>query len=222
MAISDLPEAFGGSFGAAEGATEALIPAATARGNTLLCSPDAWFFDNNVMVHEFAHVMHLGFFRYQRSLQDEIEAAYREARDAGRWSNTYAGTNSLEYFAELTQKWFEVGRRRGPVGGDGFANEVIARDELLEYDPRGHALVASLFGSRFDVPGCVQRNRFEPFLDPELSEFTHEASDDIGERVERGCSSARGFATPKAWQIQCDDFANFAKRIHREYPLRQV
>ncbi len=53
------------------------------------------------------------------------------------------------------------------------------------------------------------------------AEFTGQSRDDIGERVEGG-DSDQGFATPKAWQIECDDFANFPKRIHRVDPLRQV
>lgn len=169
VTIADLPEPFV-YLDENQGASDELLRASTSRGNQLLCKPgDPHFFGSNLFVHEFAHQIHFAGIGLTSAGGDQIRATYDAVRAAGLWDNTYAGSNYIEYFAELTEEWFEVGRPRGPVDGDGFSNHVYSRAELLAYDPDGHALVASYFQAGFDVPGCIQRNVVHPWVDPELA-----------------------------------------------------
>ena len=71
--------------------------------------------------------------------------AYKQAMDAGLWSNTYAATNQQEYWAEGVQSYFDTNIEANP--SNGIHNHVNTRAELLAYDRRLHDLIQSAFGS---------------------------------------------------------------------------
>lgn len=168
--ISDLPERFTGYTVDTGGLVDPSIPAGTSYGNELLCDVrSAQYFDNNVFVHEFAHAMHFAGVDLESAKERQINETYAAARQAGLWENTFAARNAVEYLAELTQIWFEVGRQRGPTEGDGFRGPIVSREELRTYDPAGHDLIASMFPSGLDVPGCFQRTRATAYRDPAVS-----------------------------------------------------
>ena len=55
-------------------------------------------------MHEFAHGVQLIAARTAiRGWQRRLEASFNAARRRGLWSNTYANTNNIEYFAEGKQ-----------------------------------------------------------------------------------------------------------------------
>ena len=170
LTVSDLPEGFVDCTNENGGCMNSSLHAATSRGNELLCMPEEeWFYGANTFVHEFSHLMHLaGMLRDSEHVQESINA-YEAARSNGLWDNTYAGTNFREYFAELTEEWFEVGRPPGPEGGDGTSNHIYSREALLAYDPRAHALMSSIYTDSFDVPGCIHRNVVSYYVDPNVS-----------------------------------------------------
>jgi hypothetical protein len=88
----------------------------------------------NVHVHEFAHTLHIMALRHiDRAFRRELDRAWRAAQAAGRWANTYAGSNEAEYFAEGAQVYFGV-NFTGPPGGDGVHNDIDTRDKLRDYD----------------------------------------------------------------------------------------
>ena len=96
----------------------------------------------NILIHEFAHNIHLrGILRVDPSFDDRLKKAYDEAMEAGLWKNKYAATNSREYWAEGVQSWFNNNREP-----DHDHNHVNTREELREYDPALAKLCEEIFG----------------------------------------------------------------------------
>jgi hypothetical protein len=95
-----------------------------------------------ILIHEFAHVIHLrGMSNVDPSFDARLQAAYDAARRDGLWKGKYASVNHHEYFAEGVQCWFDNNRVN-----DHDHNHVHLRSELLDYDPRLAALCREVFG----------------------------------------------------------------------------
>ncbi len=96
----------------------------------------------NILIHEFAHNIHLvGLARVDSTFDDRLKATYERAMNAGLWKTKYAATNHAEYFAEGVQSWFDNNRKP-----DHDHNHVDTREELKEYDPGLAALCEEVFG----------------------------------------------------------------------------
>ena len=67
------------------------------------------------------------------------------------WSNTFASTNPVQYFARGMEDWFDAGREAIPA--DGAYNEINTRAELLGYGP-------ALAGRGRSVPDGGERKNF--------------------------------------------------------------
>jgi len=95
-----------------------------------------------ILIHEFAHVIHLrGMSNVDPSFDARLLAAYDAAMRDGLWKGKYASVNHHEYFAEGVQCWFDNNRVN-----DHDHNHVHLRSELLDYDPRLAALCREVFG----------------------------------------------------------------------------
>ncbi len=95
-----------------------------------------------ILIHEFAHVIHLrGMSNVDPSFDARLQAAYDAAMRDGLWKGKYASVNHHEYFAEGVQCWFDNNRVN-----DHDHNHVHLRSELLNYDPRLAALCKEVFG----------------------------------------------------------------------------
>jgi hypothetical protein len=95
-----------------------------------------------ILIHEFAHVIHLrGMSNVDPSFDARLLAAYDAAMRDGLWKGKYASVNHHEYFAEGVQCWFDNNRIN-----DHDHNHVHLRSELLDYDPRLAALCKEVFG----------------------------------------------------------------------------
>jgi hypothetical protein len=96
----------------------------------------------NILIHEFAHSLHLrGLANVDPTFDGRLQAAYAAALRAGLWRGKYAAVNHHEYFAEGVQSWFDDNREN-----DHDHNHVNTRAELLEYDPGLAALCREVFG----------------------------------------------------------------------------
>jgi hypothetical protein len=96
----------------------------------------------NILIHEFAHNIHLrGMVNVDKTFDDRVKKAYDSAMKAGLWKGKYAATNHHEYFAEGVQSWFDNNREP-----DHDHNHVNTRKELLEYDPALAELCKEVFG----------------------------------------------------------------------------
>ncbi len=108
----------------------------------LLAYPGDPYSTENILIHEFAHNMHLrGLINVDRTFDTRVKAAYDAAMKAGLWKGKYPSVNHHEYFAEGVQSWFDDNREN-----DHDHNHVNTRAELIEYDPGLAALCREVFG----------------------------------------------------------------------------
>lgn len=107
----------------------------------LLCYPIDRYDDENILIHEFAHCIHLiGLQRADPDFDKKLKQLYDRASAKGLWKGTYAGSNASEYWAEGVQSYFDCNRQNNYNH-----NHVNTRDELQIYDPELAALVAETF-----------------------------------------------------------------------------
>lgn len=108
----------------------------------LLCYPGDPYSTENILIHEFAHNIHLrGLNNVDPTFDDRLKAAYVAAMKRGLWKGKYAGVNHYEYFAEGVQSWFDNNREN-----DHDHNHVNTRVELVAHDPGLAALCREVFG----------------------------------------------------------------------------
>jgi hypothetical protein len=118
-------------------------PVCSCAEENLLCYPGDPYSTENILIHEFAHNIHLrGLVNVDATFDDRLKAAYDQAIAAGLWKTKYASTNKAEYWAEGVQSWFNNNR---PPDHD--HNHVDTREELREYDPQLAALCEEVFGN---------------------------------------------------------------------------
>ena len=95
----------------------------------------------NVLIHEFAHAIHLfGLNPIDPTFETRLKAAYDAAMAKGLWQGTYASSDIREYWAEGTHGWFY------PKGGGSFSNYGNTRSALKAYDPPLAALLTEIYG----------------------------------------------------------------------------
>jgi hypothetical protein len=95
----------------------------------------------NILIHEFAHSIHLrGLNNVDPTFDKRLKETYEAAMKAGLWKGKYASVNHAEYFAEGVQSWFDNNREN-----DHDHNHVNTRAELLAYDPGLAALCREVF-----------------------------------------------------------------------------
>jgi hypothetical protein len=117
-------------------------PFCSCAEENLLGYPGDPYETENILIHEFAHNIHLrGLVNVDPTFDARLEAAYDAARKAGLWKGKYASVNHHEYFAEGVQSWFDNNREN-----DHDHNHVNTRAELIEYDPALAALCREVFG----------------------------------------------------------------------------
>jgi hypothetical protein len=123
------------------GATTAR-PAVSCGEENLLGYPGDPYAAENVLVHEFGHVIHeRGLSEVDPTFDGRLKEAFEHATEAGLWKGKYAGTNRMEYWAEGVQSWFDTNREN-----DSEHNYVNTRVELKGYDPGLAALLEEVFG----------------------------------------------------------------------------
>ncbi len=109
------------------------------------------YLNENILIHEFGHGVKIaGIDRMQdRSLYTEFQMLYRHAKSAGLWPNTYAISNSDEYFATLSAIWFNVMNEcHGDDGWDGTRGPINTRRELYNYDIDAYKFFSKIYPYR--------------------------------------------------------------------------
>ena len=119
--------------GGSEGAT------VTSSEENILSYPGGGTY--NVLIHEFAHGIHiLGLNTLDPTFEERLQIAYEAAMKKGLWQGTYASRDIREYWAEATQAWFH---HNAPGSFDRFGN---TRHALKAYDPDLATLLAEVYG----------------------------------------------------------------------------
>ncbi len=95
-----------------------------------------------ILIHEFAHCIHLrGMVNIDATFDRRLKETYNQAMRDGLWKGKYASVNHHEYFAEGVQSWFDNNRIN-----DHDHNHVNTRELLIEYDPGLAAICREVFG----------------------------------------------------------------------------
>ena len=127
--------------GGSEGAT------VTSSEENILAYPSEASQEYNVLIHEFAHGIHLlGLNTQDPTFDDRLQIAYEAAMKKGLWQGTYASSDRREYWAESTQAWFH------PKSPGSFSildpTHHTTRQALKAYDPELATLLAEVYGDR--------------------------------------------------------------------------
>jgi len=108
----------------------------------LLAYPGDPYAEECILIHEFAHNMHLrGMVNLDPTFDKRLKETYEKAMEKGLWKGKYASVNHHEYFAEGVQSWFDDNREN-----DHDHNHVDTRVELIEYDPGLAKMCEEVFG----------------------------------------------------------------------------
>ncbi|MEH2870546.1 glycoside hydrolase family 97 catalytic domain-containing protein [Phocaeicola vulgatus] len=110
----------------------------------LLALPQDKYVGENILIHEFAHLIHtVGIVGVEPDFNERLEALRQNAIRKGLWEKTYAVSNKEEYFAECVQSFFNCNRYAEPANG--VHNWVNRRMKLKTYDPDMYRLLQEYF-----------------------------------------------------------------------------
>jgi hypothetical protein len=126
-------------------------PLTTCAEENLLCYQIDKYHAEDILIHEFAHTIHLaGILMVDSTINTRLKKSLDAALAAGKYQKTYAATNIEEYWAEGVQDWFNVNAEVPKP--DGKHNQINTRAELKEYDPTLYAILKEYFP---EVNECV-------------------------------------------------------------------
>ena len=110
----------------------------------LLALPQDKYVGENILIHEFAHLIHtVGIVGVEPDFNERLEALRQNAIRKGLWEKTYAVSNKEEYFAECVQSFFNCNRYAEPANG--VHNWVNRRTKLKTYAPDMYRLLQEYF-----------------------------------------------------------------------------
>jgi len=117
-------------------------PYCTTGEENLLAYPGDPYASECILIHEFAHMIHLrGMNNIDPTFDQRLRKTYADAMAQGLWKGRYASVNHHEYFAEGVQSWFDDNRFN-----DHDHNHIHLRSQLVEYDPGLAAICREVFG----------------------------------------------------------------------------
>jgi hypothetical protein len=117
-------------------------PVCTCAEENVLAYPGDPYSAECILIHEFAHNIHLrGLVNIDPTFDARLKKTYETAMAKGLWRGKYPSVNHHEYFAEGVQSWFDDNREN-----DHDHNHVDTRAELIEYDPGLAAICREVFG----------------------------------------------------------------------------
>lgn len=129
------------------------VPITTCAEENVLCYAVDPYKAEDIFVHEFAHAIHLmGIRQVDSGFETRLKNAFDQAKAAGKWAKTYAGTNTQEYWAEGVQSWFNCAAQSDPPNG--VYNHVNTRTELMDYDRGLYELIREWFENENIVISC--------------------------------------------------------------------
>jgi len=119
----------------------------------LLCLESDRYVGENILIHEFAHIIHLiGIAGIDPDFDKQLSILYEQAKEEGLWSNTYVMENKEEYFAETVQSFFNANRYSKEPNG--VHNDINRREKLKKYDPDIYNLLLHYFPEDIDISIC--------------------------------------------------------------------
>jgi hypothetical protein len=106
----------------------------------LLSLPTDRYDTESIAVHEFCHTIDDALRQIDPGWRSRLRKTYQDAVSKGLWKNTYAGSNEAEYWAEISQMYFDCNRANNWNHGP-----IARREQFKIYDPEGYELVKVTF-----------------------------------------------------------------------------
>lgn len=120
------------------------LPLTTCAEENILAYQIDSYHAEDILIHEFAHTIHLvGINLVDPTIDQQLQSLMDQAIAEGKYQNTYALENFIEYWAEGVQDWFNV-NAEAPMP-NGKHNWVNTREDLKVYDPRLYQLIGKYF-----------------------------------------------------------------------------
>ena len=181
-------------------------PLCTVAEENVLGYPGDPYEKECILIHEFAHNIHLrGMLNVDPTFDQRLKETYTAAMKAGLWKGKYASMNHYEYFAEGVQSWFDDNRVN-----DHDHNHVHLREQLIEYDPGLAALCREVFGDtelKYSKPATRLTGHlagYDPAKAPRFAwpERLREAKAEIKAQAQARDTGANGDGKREARQIE--------------------
>jgi hypothetical protein len=135
-------------------------PAVSCDEANLLHQPGDRYTNENILVHEFGHVIHeIGLNSIDPSFDKELRSLFEADKKRGLWLRTYAMENHKEFWAEGVQSYFDTNDNNNYQH-----NDVDTRAKLEKYDPEFFALLDKVFKQNawhYERPGKAHPARKE-------------------------------------------------------------
>ena len=129
------------------------MPLTSCAEENLLCYQIDKYHAEDILIHEFAHSIHLiGIRSTDATFDAKLDALLSKAINQGKYKNVYAATNFEEYWAEGVQNWFNV-NAEVPTP-DGKHNWVNTRSDMKKYDLELYDLISNYFAEFSGNPSC--------------------------------------------------------------------
>lgn len=144
-------------------------PVVSCGEENLLCYENDWYNGECILLHEFAHTIHEMALRYiDVKFDEQLHLIYINAIANNLWSDTYAISNEVEYWAEGVQSYFNSNLQAIP--SNGIHNFVNTRTELKLYDPQLYKFISKYFKEDDRQVGCYPSNKVdgETIFDKEM------------------------------------------------------
>lgn len=129
------------------------MPMSSCAEENILCYQIDKYHAEDILIHEFAHSIHLiGITITDPAFNDRLRASLEAAKAAGKWENTYAGSNIEEYWAEGVQNWFNVNAE--VEAPDGKHGRINSRADLKSYDDGLYQILKTYFPETEESASC--------------------------------------------------------------------
>ncbi|MBN1925411.1 MAG: hypothetical protein JW798_06225 [Prolixibacteraceae bacterium] len=138
------------------------LPLTTCAEENLLCYQIDKYHAEDILIHEFAHSIHLvGIAPIDSTFNPLLQQLLDKAIAKGKYYKTYAKSNIYEYWAEGVQNWFNVNAEVPEP--DGKHNQLNTREELKVYDPDLYDVLHNCFSEFEASPSChAAENKYTP------------------------------------------------------------
>lgn len=163
-------------------------PAVSCDEANLLHLPGDRYPNENILVHEFGHVIHeIGLMSIDSAFDKELRALFESDKKKGLWLRTYAMENHKEFWAEGVQSYFDTNDNNNYQH-----NDVDTRAKLEKYDPEFFALLDKVFKQnawRYERPGKARAPRKE--FPPSALTVINESGEEVAlYRIDNGKETA--------------------------------
>lgn len=125
-------------------------PLTSTGAENLLGDPNGRYYGQNILVHEFAHMILLAAEKRDPALYAEVARAYAAALGAHRWQGEYAAVSIGEYWSVGTQIWFNTNQL---VAFDG--RRILSHEDLEAYDPALYRALGKVYGTSHRIAADI-------------------------------------------------------------------